>query len=148
MSVVAILQQATGQTIIFSCESLFRIVRMHSKMPPRKPDKYEALCAHQSAMNSACLTGGRLEPTQPGGLIAPRLVSTYPVSPAIAARSPIAKSNFDMGPTSSLTSILLREPALAESARRTPRIAPTHHVAITPQPNASSAGDAVENTGG
>src|SRR5215469_2272587 len=64
----------------------------HSKIPPKKPTIYDALCAHQSAMKRACLVGGRREPTHAGGVITPRLASKYPPNPAIAARNPITKS--------------------------------------------------------
>src|SRR5258708_30381585 len=99
-------------------------------------------------MNLACLAGGIIEPMKSGGAIAPLLASTYPVNPATAARKPIAKSNFDMGRTSYRASILLREPALAANASRTPRNAPIHQVAMMPQPSANNVGDSVENTGG
>src|SRR5580704_2387084 len=124
------------------------MVSTHRKTPPKKPNKYEALCAHQSAMNRACFAGGRMEPIHPGGAITPRLASTYPLNPATVARKPITRSNSDIGRTSSWASILLREPTLAPNARSTPKNAPIHHVAMTPQPRARSTGDVAENTGG
>ena len=89
-----------------------------------------------------------MEPTRSGGAIIPSLVSTYPANPALAARKPITKSNSDIGRSSWPASILLREPALAANARNVPKNTPIHHVAMTPQPSASSVGDVVENTGG
>ena len=89
-----------------------------------------------------------MEPIHPGGAITPRLASKYPPKPAIVARKPITRSNSDIGRRSSLRSILLREPTLAANASSTPKNAPIHQVAMTPQPRASSAGDVVENTGG
>src|SRR3954466_1066604 len=105
--------------LYFNC--LLRKVTIQSVIPPKKPTKYEALCAHQSAIKRECLAGGNADAIHFGGAIVARLLSMYPTSPATEARTPITASNFAIGRTSSRAAIFARKPALAATARRTPR---------------------------
>src|SRR5436309_15513203 len=99
-------------------------------------------------MKRACLAGGSIETTHAGGTTDPRIASTYPVNPATAAKNPVTRSNLEIGRNSWLESILLWGPTLAATASSTPREAPIHQEAMTPQPSASNVGDDGENTGG
>src|SRR5215467_10027109 len=87
--------------------ALLRIVSTQSTRPPSDPTKYEVLCAHQSAINRACLGGGKTKATQMGGAIRPQRSRKYPSEPAMAANSAITNKSPDIGRTSSTALIFL-----------------------------------------
>lgn len=112
-------------------------------MPPRDPTRYEAECAHQSAMNRACCATGTAAARNPCRWIAPFTARKNPAIPASRAVAAMHCSNAASGRIRSRADTGGREPARAARARRIPKPAPTHHVAKIPQPSASSVGDSV-----
>lgn len=109
---------------------------------------YEALCAHQSAMNRAWTEGRRLKETHSAGEIAPFLARMYPAKPETSALPPITKNSLPIGLIRVTADSFGREPARAATASKMPRNVPTHQVAIIPHPKANNVGDCVAKTGG
>ena len=109
---------------------------------------YEAICAHQAAMNCSGLLVTSLETAQAGATTNLLRVRMYPDAPEIAAHEAIASSSIAMGRTSDEAGSLGREPARDANKAGMLKNAPIHHVAMIPQPSPKSVGDCVWNTGG
>lgn len=89
-----------------------------------------------------------LDDTQTGGAMKPRRANRNPVTPDNKAHVAITKRSFATGEMRAAAGNLDRDPARAARASNVPRNAPTHQVAIIPQPRPSIVGDWVPKTGG
>src|SRR5579864_1171726 len=121
---------------------------MQSTTPPRNPLTYEALCAHQSAMNRGRAGGERRYATDSGAETIPCCVSTKPAMPNEPAHAAMTKRSVPIEWIKALAGSFGRAPARAAIAKNRPRTAPTHQVAIIPHPMAKRVGDWETKTGG
>src|SRR5215469_3094906 len=99
-------------------------------------------------MKATCFSGGIIEANGSRRTTTPFFARTNPTSPATAARIAITPSNTRIGRIREAADRLGRLPVLAAIATEMPTNAPTHHVAITPQPRPSNVGESVLKTGG